>query len=396
MLCRGALAGAGLVAAPMLNFGRCRLAAAEPVVVSTRAIDVVGRAPVIDMLGLLTLDWPRLYEWERSPASFGEADFRRLAGTGVSILHPAVDTPGRDRRQAARRWLDLWRTVLANQPCFLAPVAGIDDLFTLPALGKIGVLVGFQNADHFATAADVETFHRLGQRVSQLTYNETNRLGSGCRARSDRGLTAFGAEVVAAMNRVGMAIDLSHCGDRTTLDAIRLSRRPVLVTHANCRALVPGQVRCKPDQVIRELASRGGVMGITVVRAFVRAGAPAVEHLLDHFDHIAGLVGIEHAGLGSDVDFAGTDPRTGERLPYYRIDGLSLPVRVFQIADGLLRRGYGEDDVELVLGRNFQRALANIWSDGKWWPPEPPRRDPFCPAPTSGGAPTGVVPGPAE
>lgn len=386
----GALAAASLIGGPMLNLGRCRLDAEEAAVVSIRAVDIVARAPVVDMLGLLTLDWKLLYGWESDPASFRQADFTRLVQTGANILHPAVDPPGQDRAQAARRWLELWRTLLGNESCFLAPVGGIDDLFTVPELGKVGVLVGFQNSDHFRSAADVEVFHGLGQRLSQLTYNERNPLGGGCKAVPDRGLTRLGAEVVAAMNRVGMAIDLSHCGDRTSLEAIRLSRKPVLVTHSNCRALVPGQPRCKPDDVIRELAARGGVMGVTVVRAFVRSAAPSLDDVLDHFDHIAGLVGIEHAGLGSDVDFVGADPTTGARLRYYAIDGLSLPVRIFQLADGLLRRGYGESDVELVLGRNFQRALANIWSDGPWWPPPTPRRDPFCPAPAAGRLPAGL------
>jgi membrane dipeptidase len=370
----------------MLNLGRCRLGAGEPAV-STRAVDLVGRSPVVDMLGFLTLDWARLYRWERTPASFAEADFWRLGRSGVNILHPAVETPGRDRPAAARRWLELWRTLLTGRPCFLAPVETVGDLYAIPGLGKIGVVVGFQNSDHFRTAADVETCYRLGQRVSQLTYDEGNRLGGGCRSHRDGGLTAFGAEVVAEMDRVGMAIDVSHCGERTTLDAIRLSRKPVLVTHSNCRALVPDQPRCKSDRVIRELARHGGVMGVTVVRAFVGRRSPAVEHVLDHFDHIARLAGIEHAGLGSDVDFEGADPKTGGRRNY-AIDGLCLPLRVFQLADGLLRRGYGEAEVELVLGRNFQRALADVWSGDPWWPPaEPPRRDPFCPAPIRGPAP---------
>src|SRR5262249_36278139 len=152
------------------------------------------------------------------------------------------------------------------------------------------------------TADDVALFHRQGQRVSQLTYNGQNRLGSGCKVPFDQGLTEYGAAVVRAMNQVGMAIDVSHCSERTPLDACAVAGEPVLITHANCRSLVP-QPRCKSDAVIRAMAAKGGVMGITTVPAFVHPAPPATfEQVLDHFDHVARLVGVEHVGLGSDTD----------------------------------------------------------------------------------------------
>src|SRR5205814_1445923 len=107
---------------------------------------------------------------------------------------------------------------------------------------------------------------------------------------------------------VGMAIDVSHCADRTTLEAIEASKKPVLVTHSNCRALVSNSARCKTDEAIRKLAARGGVMGVTMIRSFVRTGGPTtMEDVLDHIDHIARLVGVEHVGLGTDVDLDGRD-----------------------------------------------------------------------------------------
>jgi membrane dipeptidase len=105
-----------------------------------------------------------------------------------------------------------------------------------------------------------------------------------------------------------MAVDVSHCGDRTTLDACEASKRPVLVTHSNCRALVPGHPSVKTDEAIRAMAKSGGVMGITGVRMFVRDKEPTtIEHVLDHFDHVARLVGVEHLGVGSDADLDGYD-----------------------------------------------------------------------------------------
>jgi membrane dipeptidase len=203
--------------------------------------------------------------------------------------------------------------------------------------------------------ADVAHFHGLGQRVSQLTYNTRNALGSGCYEATDRGLSVFGQRVVGEMDRLGMAVDVSHCGERTALDAVATSRRPVLITHGNCRALVPGQPRCRSDELLRAVARSGGVMGITVVRAFVSGKSrPALPDLLDHFDHVAKLAGVEHVGL---------DP----------------VARIFQIADGLLGRGWSEPAVRLVLGGNFERALGAIWGAAKA-APEMLARDPFCPA----------------
>jgi membrane dipeptidase len=125
------------------------------------------------------------------------------------------------------------------------------------------------------------------------------------------------------------------------------------------------------------------VLGITIVRAFVGRTNPSLADLLDHFEHAASVAGVEHVGLGSDVDATALDPATSRPDPIYRVRGLEPEARVFQIADGLLRRGWIADDVRLVLGGNFRRALRAIW------PRAPDRdsarwslgRDPFCPVP---------------
>lgn len=350
--------------------------------VSVRAVDLVRETVVIDMLGLLTLDWPRLRGWQRRPETFGEAEYRALERLGVRVFHPAVETAARDATAAAERWLADWNRLLDAGGCYLRRIDTVDDLDRARTRGALGVVLGFQDSDHFRAAADVERFHGLGQRVSQLTYDESNRLGSGCHAPRDAGLTPFGAAVVAAMNRAGMAIDLSHCGERTALDAIAVSKVPALVIHANCRALVPWQPRGRSDRLIRALAAGGGVMGITAVAAFVGAGRPTLDDLVAHFEHVARVAGIEHVGLGSDVDVDAREPVSGRLRPFYSIRGLVPELRVYQIADALLRRGFAAADVAGVLGGNFRRALGAIWVAGS--PPRPWRtrvRDPFCPAP---------------
>ena len=123
---------------------------------------------------------------------------------------------------------------------------------------------------------------------------------------NDGGLTVFGHNVLERMQNVGMAVDASHCGDRTTLDALAAAKKPIIFTHASCRALVPGHVRCKTDEMIRKLASLGGVMGIPFIKWIIRSAPPVtVEHVVDHIEYVAKLVGVEHIGIGSDIDIDG-------------------------------------------------------------------------------------------
>ena len=150
-------------------------------------------------------------------------------------------------------------------------VTGID---AAKSSGKIGIILGLQNSEHFRTTDDVDRFYQLGQRVSLLTYNSRNLIGNGSTERRDDGISDFGVTIIERMNKVHMAVDVAHCGDRTTLDAFETSKAPVLITHANCRALNPDQPGCKTDEAIRKMAAKGGVMGITGVRNFVSAREP--------------------------------------------------------------------------------------------------------------------------
>src|SRR4029453_2418977 len=178
------------------------------------------------------------------------------------------------------------------------------------------------------------------------------------------------------MNRLGMVVDVSHCGDRTTLDAFEISKKPVLITHSNCRALTTGHPRCKTDEAIRRMAAAGGVMGITGVRHFVSNNEPTtIEDLLDHFDHVRKLVGVEHLGVGSDIDLDGYDDMTDAELRALKsgatrtysfrdkldIEGVNHPKRMFDLTEGLIRRKFSDADIALVLGENFKRVLAQIW-----------------------------------
>jgi membrane dipeptidase len=208
----------------------------------------------------------------------------------------------------------------------------------------------------------------------------SNGIGSGFLEQRDGGLTVFGQSIVERMNQVGMAVDVSHCGDQTTMDAIVASKRPVVFTHANCRALAPSLPRLKTDEAIRAMAKTGGVMGVSFIRFMVRDMEPVtIEHALDHIDHAVKLVGVEHVGVGSDLDMVGNpnpigggnDPRTQPNFARYKyhedaagkitIAGLDHPKRMFDLTEGLIRRRYSDADISAILGANAVRVLTDIW-----------------------------------
>ena len=313
------------------------------------------------MLGLLTLDYRKLKNWENEPTRFRSTDFQKLKASGITIFHPAVGFTEGDVYASSLRDIQGWNAFIAEHSGDFLRVDCPADLERAKTTGKIGIVIGLQNSSHFRTVDDVDSFYRLGQRVSQLTY-DPNRLGGGSSNPVDPGLTAYGAQVVGRMNATGMAIDVSHCADRTTLDAIDASRRPVLITHANCRALVPGSARCKTDDAIQKLAAKGGVIGITMVRYFVRYGdSVTVKNVLDHIDHVARLVGVEHVGIGSDVDLTGRDtaPHPKRRQD---LDDIDYARKIYDLTEGLVRRKYSSKDIALILGGNFERALSQIWT----------------------------------
>ena len=376
LLKRASMAGAAVAVAPMIKRGRFRMFASSLTEYSTRAIDLMKRATVIDMLSPFLIG-SRGNKWFSNPDTFTAADLQGYKDSGINVFHIAVGTGGRDAYLGTLRFVSLWDGFIANHDQTLMRVDSVADLERVKSSGKVGVLIGVQNSEHFQSVEDVNFFHGLGQRVSQLTYNTRNLIGNGSTERRDEGLSDFGDSIVERMNKVGMAVDVSHCGDRTTLDAFEVSKKPVLITHSNCRALVAGHPRLKTDEAIKKMAASGGVMGITGVRMFVKAEEPTtIEHVLDHFDHVAKLVGVEYVGIGSDMDLDGYDdlpPEENKRLrASYKdsygfrekidIEGLDHPKRVFDLTEGLIRRKYTDQQIELILGGNFKRVLAQIWT----------------------------------
>lgn len=371
---------AALAGFPMLTMGSYKVFAQSERRYSAKTIDILQDAVVLDMLAPLVLEHDFDF-FARPMTEQMKADFR---ASNIHLMHNATGIGGPGARDAVLSYFAGWSGWLARHSDLFRLIGSVEDIHKTKADGKVGVMMGVQNAEHFASPDDVQYFYDLGQRCAQLTYNTQNLLGSGATDRVDGGLSDFGAQIVAAMNRSGMLVDVSHCGPLTTLDAIEASDGPISITHSNCKAL-NDHPRLKSDEAIIKLAKRDGVMGMTGVRMFVKGDEPTtIEHFVDHIDHAVKLVGIDHVGIGTDADLYGYDAMSPTTIaamqkavgPLYGfrektdIEGLDHPQKMFDLTETLLNRGYGADNIKAILGGNFLRLLEVAWT------PKKPTADP--------------------
>lgn len=216
----------------------------------------------------------------------------------------------------------------------------------------------------------------------QLCYNVRDFVGDGCAERTDCGLSDFGVKVIEELNRLGMVIDCSHTGYRTTMEAIEVSKKPVIVSHGNVRAVCDSFRNLKDDQ-IKAIAKKGGVIGLNGYPDFVsKKRRSTLDDLLDHADYIAKLVGVEHisvgidyyegmAGVASDeaakalyaqfVEAGVWNPRDYGPPPWHFPEGIEMPDKLPNLTAGLLKRGYSEEDVKKILGLNLVRVFKEVW-----------------------------------
>jgi membrane dipeptidase len=263
-------------------------------------------------------------------------------------------------------------------------VKTVADIRSAKDTKKLGLIPGFQDAMMLEDEISrVDTFHRLGIRVIQLTYNRRNLLGDGCLEPANAGLSGFGRAAVARMNGVGILVDLSHCGRQTTLDGIEASSKPVSVTHSGCAALSDSP-RNKSDEQLRKLADKGGVVGIYLMPYLRAAGQPTADDVLAHIEHAIKVCGEDHVGIGSDQSITPIDAtpeyrklhaetvrerrRLGISAPGESEDVLvftpdfNSPRRLDQIADRMSARGHGTARIEKVIGGNWLRLFGEAWS----------------------------------
>ncbi len=260
----------------------------------------------------------------------------------------------------------------------IMPIKDITDIQRAKAGKKCGIIFGFQNSSPVEDdLRRLRLFHELGIRIIQITYNNSNFVGSGYVDSPDYGLTKFGVDFIAECNRLGILIDCSHVGYKTTMDAIDVSTKPIAFTHAGPRAMCD-HPRNKTDEQLKALAAKGGVVGANAFPWFLAAGSQAtLSDFLDTVDYMVKLIGIDHVGIGCDFIesqsrewfrwlFTG---RNTDKVPDYQIDwpvtypkGLQGAADFPSLTRALLQRGYSEPDVKKIMGKNFLCLFREVWS----------------------------------
>jgi membrane dipeptidase len=372
---RGALPAA--MAAPYLLGEGSAVAASLQSRYPQRVVRLMRECTVVDMLNQFLYRTDKestLNDWLSKPNAFTSADFQQFADSGVSIINFGL---GAGSLREATELFARWNGFVLQYPQWLARIDKAADFAHCKATGRYGIIFGLQTAAQFENIDAVDTCYAAGQRISQLCHNFRTIAADGAFEPRDAGISEFGAKVIERMNKLGMAVDLGHASDRSKLEACELSKTPLILSHGNCRALIPGALRASTDEAIRALAKRGGVMGISCIAFMVKGSEPvSVEDVIDHVDHVRDLVGIEHVGIGSDAGIESNDLGSAQLLqdmlakadPRYHVHGthevvagLEGPNRFFELTAALVRRGYSDQHIRLVLGGNWQRVLGEIW-----------------------------------
>jgi membrane dipeptidase len=327
-----------------------------------RARELHRRVPVVDghadsILG--ALDDPHAPPHRREPrrslaerSDRGHIDFPRALDAGLSCtIQTAWPAPSFYPVAASRVFamVDAILSEVERSPDARL-VTRAADVRACHADGKLGVLVNVEGAEPLHGQLGVlRSLYRLGVRVLQPVWNHRNDAADGIAEQPGGGLSAFGRDLVKEMNRLGMAIDLSHITRQGFFEVLDLSEQPVLFTHGNCRALFDHRRNLADDQ-IEALAAQGGVFGISVVNAFMSGGRSDVKTVADHVDHAVQLVGPDHVAYGSDFDGTDTVPT-----------GLEDVARLPNLTAELMARGYKDDDLAKILGGNYLRVFERVF-----------------------------------
>jgi len=313
------------------------------------------------------------------------AAYAGLAASGMTIVFDnMMDGTACVSGNAPWRWddvitdLGMRQADLAHQQEVMA-IRSVADIDAAYQSGRVGLVFGLEAATPIENELDrLDVLYGLGLRQIGIAYSDANALGSGLAEATDGGLTTFGRRAVTRMNRLGLAIDLSHSSDRTALHVCRHTDKPVFLTHAGARA-VWDTARMKPDGVLRAVADTGGVIGMSAApHTTLSAAHPrhSIESVMDHFSYCADLVGIEHVAFGPDTlygdhvmlhtIFARLLSLGAMRGPAFDpvayVDGLENPTDNFaNIIGWLVKHGFDDESIRAVIGGNVYRAVQAVW-----------------------------------
>jgi len=331
------------------------------------------------------------------PQDFGDlAEYRRqgrdftgyagMAQSGLdAVFDCLMDGTATITSKAGWKWDDIIYDLgmrlsdIAHQD-FIVRGETLADIKRAKENGQIAFIASLEAATAIENEVDrLDILYGLGIRSSGIAYSEANTLGSGLKEARDGGLTEFGRQAVRRMNKLGIAIDVSHSGDQTSLDTIEVSERPIFITHAGARSLWDTR-RMKPDEVLKAMAAKGGVIGIEAApHTTLTKKHPkhSIESYMEHFEYCADLIGIDHVAFGPDTlfgDHVGLHHYFAKQLSIRSahgtqqfeevefVDGIENPAEAFpNIVRWLVKHDYSDGDIAKAIGGNVMRVLDEVW-----------------------------------
>lgn len=314
--------------------------------------------------GLQYCNWDRAY-------------FQTLKASGITAVHATL-VYHETARETLSRFVQ-WNQLFERNSDLIMPIMSMADVVTAKAAGKVGIFFGGQNCSPIDDEIGlIEVMRKQGLLIMQLTYNNQSLLATGCYEQEDSGITRFGKQAIAEMNRVGMVIDMSHSAERSTFEAIDLSSRPICISHANPN-FAHKALRNKSCELIKSLAKRGGLIGFSLYPFHLPNGSQCtLERFCQMVADTAELVGVEHLGIGSDLclnhpqevlewmrngrwskamDYGeGSSSNSGwpDALPWF-CDNSGME----NIYNGLIKQGFSETETDLVMGGNWFNFLQS-------------------------------------
>lgn len=288
--------------------------------------------------------------------------------TAVLVDVPWIDDGFREASVNLASWLE--RIDTNSSRAMLA--RSVADILAAKAAGKVGIILGAQTPTIIEDDLHLlRVFHGAGLRVLQMSYQRRNLLADGCGESQDGGVSDFGREAITEMNRLGIAIDLSHASDRTMTETITHSVSPVFFSHSNARSLVAHR-RNVPDETLRQLSEKGGICCVSAYSDFLAPNGSDSGTTVDQFAamvrHVANIVGIDHVGFGLDTG----ESRTPDEISFIggvigggtdvsRRYALTSRSQLPTFTAALLAIGFSEDETEKILGGNLVRFFREVW-----------------------------------
>lgn len=336
--------------------------------ISERAQRIHKEAIVIDMLEALC------------PAK-DKAYFKTVVDAEVTAIQATVPDVLDDLPAAIANIAQFYKLIEGAENAEIVSTAA--DIETAKKEGKVAIIAGMQDCVPLERNLDlIRVFYELRIRVMQLAYSQQNYLGAGCGETLDHGLTDRGREAIKELNRLGILVDVSHCGDKTAMDAVRISEAPIAITHATPATVVEMR-RAKSDDTLKAVAEKGGVIGQVVMTAFCRKrdkmGARAtLTDFVDIIDYLVNLVGADHVGFGFDLvpfwtatEWDAPEHMTVATINLYPqkeppfeevyVEGFNSISDTIRITEELVRHGYSDDVIKKILGGNWLRLIKDVW-----------------------------------